>query len=131
MGPRVWSNSFLRDNWETDSINDCNLVSSFSNGTIPFLKPPATSFPDTVDDAGPRIQDRDGDTIQDEIDFCPDEKETWNKFQDRDGCPDIFPDQSRSVHDLDLDGIIDDQDMCPESPEDHDGDSDEDGCPDP
>lgn len=33
-------------------------------------------------------RDRDGDWILDERDSCPDEAETWNGFEDVDGCPD-------------------------------------------
>ena len=31
------------------------------------------------------------DGFDDELDSCPNEPETWNKFQDTDGCPDILP----------------------------------------
>ncbi|MCH6586259.1 MAG: thrombospondin, partial [Thaumarchaeota archaeon] len=75
--------------------------------------------------------DSDGDGINDEIDLCPNQKETYNKYNDDDGCPDIAPEQSRYKHDADLDGIIDDYDLCPLEPEDYDGDRDTDGCPDP
>ncbi len=33
--------------------------------------------------------DRDGDRIADERDKCPDEPETYNGFEDDDGCPDV------------------------------------------
>ena len=49
--------------------------------------------------------DTDGDGITDEIDLCPNEKESWNKYNDSDGCPDIIPEQSRYKHDDDLDNI--------------------------
>lgn len=65
--------------------------------------------------------DTDGDGIKDSQDFCPDEKEDFDGFQDNDGCPD--PDN-------DGDGISDDLDQCPDDPEDHDGFEDQDGCPD-
>lgn len=35
-----------------------------------------------------RLADRDGDGIPDAVDKCPDEPETFNGFQDDDGCPD-------------------------------------------
>ena len=57
--------------------------------------------------------------------------ETWNKYNDHDGCPDTAPEQQRFVHDDDLDDIINDDDLCPLDPEDYDGDRDHDGCPDP
>ena len=60
-----------------------------------------------------------------DIDECPTEKESWNKFEDDDGCPDTVPEQSRYKHDLDLDDIINDDDLCPAiAPEDYDGDRD-------
>ncbi|TVQ90109.1 MAG: hypothetical protein EA397_14260 [Deltaproteobacteria bacterium] len=36
------------------------------------------------------IGDRDGDGIADDIDQCPDEPETFNQYQDDDGCPDML-----------------------------------------
>jgi outer membrane protein OmpA-like peptidoglycan-associated protein len=36
----------------------------------------------------PNIGDRDGDGIKDDVDKCPDEPETYNGFNDDDGCPD-------------------------------------------
>src|SRR5690606_21850596 len=52
-----------------------------------------------------------------------DEPETYNGFEDEDGCPD--------VPDTDGDGVDDPKDKCPEEPEDTDGYEDTDGCPDP
>ena len=46
------------------------------------------------------------------VDACPNEKESWNKYNDHDGCPDIAPEQSRYKHDADLDDIINDEDIC-------------------
>ena len=69
----------------------------------------------------PRLPDRDGDGIPDELDRCPDLPEDKDGFQDEDGCPD--PDN-------DGDGIPDEADKCPKEPEDKDGFQDEDGCPD-
>jgi outer membrane protein OmpA-like peptidoglycan-associated protein/opacity protein-like surface antigen len=66
--------------------------------------------------------DRDDDGILNDADFCPDEAEDFDGFQDEDGCPD--PDN-------DGDGIIDARDQCPDEAEDMDGFQDEDGCPDP
>ena len=74
--------------------------------------------------------DFDNDGYYDAIDSCPNNPETWNKYNDHDGCPDIAPEQSRYKHDADLDGIIDEYDMCPLEAEDYDGDKDFDGCPD-
>jgi len=71
----------------------------------------------------PKPGDRDGDGYLDPEDQCPDEPETWNGYQDEDGCPDD--------PDTDGDGIPDSKDSCPIDPEDKDGYLDEDGCPEP
>ena len=67
-------------------------------------------------------RDRDGDTIADTADRCPDQPEDRNGRDDEDGCPDA---------DTDADGLLDVVDGCREQPEDRDGHEDEDGCPDP
>jgi outer membrane protein OmpA-like peptidoglycan-associated protein len=64
--------------------------------------------------------DRDGDGLLDQDDFCPDEPEDRDDFQDDDGCPD---------RDDDADGILDGDDACRLTPEDVDGHDDTDGCP--
>jgi outer membrane protein OmpA-like peptidoglycan-associated protein len=99
--------------------------------------------------------DCDGDGIPDSQDQCKCEAETYNGFQDEDGCPDDpdtdgdgIPDSKDSCVlipedkdgyldddgcpdvDNDLDGIPDVKDKCPNDPEDPDGFEDEDGCPD-
>jgi hypothetical protein len=79
---------------------------------------------------GNTVIDNDEDGVLDDVDSCPNEKETWNKYNDHDGCPDIAPEQSRYKHDADLDDIINEYDLCPLEPEDYDGDNDTDGCPD-
>jgi OOP family OmpA-OmpF porin len=70
----------------------------------------------------PRIEDADDDGIADADDRCPNEPETRNAFEDRDGCPDD-PDQ-------DGDGLGDAKDRCPWDPEDVNSIDDDDGCPD-
>ena len=35
--------------------------------------------------------DLDGDGYFDDEDGCPSEPETWNKYNDTDGCPDTLP----------------------------------------
>ena len=69
-----------------------------------------------------REGDRDGDGIADSSDRCPDVRETYNGFEDQDGCPDD--------PDTDKDGIPDSRDACMLEPEDQDGYLDDDGCPD-
>lgn len=65
--------------------------------------------------------DRDGDGIDDALDHCPDEPETFNTYLDEDGCPES---------DRDGDGIWDELDSCPDEPETFNGYQDQDGCPD-
>ena len=98
----------------------------------------------------PRIGDRDGDGIRDNIDQCPDEPEDLDGFQDEDGCPELdndndgIPDSKDRCPnvpgtwdnkgcptdaDKDGDGIPDSKDKCPDDPEDRDGWEDDDGCP--
>jgi OOP family OmpA-OmpF porin len=67
--------------------------------------------------------DRDGDGIADAFDQCPDKRESYNGFEDLDGCPDDA--------DSDADGVPDSRDACRMLPEDRDGYLDDDGCPDP
>ena len=99
----------------------------------------------------PRIGDRDGDGIRDNLDQCPDEPEDLDGFQDTDGCPELdndndgVPDSKDKCpnvpgtwdnkgcptdSDRDGDGIPDSKDKCPDDPEDLDGWQDQDGCPD-
>ncbi|RKH30621.1 OmpA family protein [Corallococcus sicarius] len=95
-------------------------------------------------------KDRDGDTVLDNVDKCPDQPEDKDGFQDEDGCPEMDNDLDGIVDgtdkcpneagplqnlgcpivDKDGDGINDDVDKCPLEPEDKDGFQDEDGCPD-
>jgi len=71
----------------------------------------------------PQPGDRDGDGYPDNEDECPDDPETFDGFQDEDGCPD--------EQDADGDGIPDIRDQCVLEPEDADGYLDTDGCPEP
>ena len=68
------------------------------------------------------VGDRDGDGIPDSDDACPDQPETWNGYDDNDGCPDD--------PDTDNDRVVDSHDHCLVDPEDRDGYLDDDGCPD-
>jgi outer membrane protein OmpA-like peptidoglycan-associated protein len=65
--------------------------------------------------------DRDRDTFPDGADFCPDEAEDMDGFEDDDGCPE--PDN-------DADGKADERDKCPLEPETFNNVDDDDGCPD-
>jgi outer membrane protein OmpA-like peptidoglycan-associated protein len=58
----------------------------------------------------------------DAADQCPQVAETFNDFQDADGCPDV-------ANDLDGDGVSDETDDCPREPEVVNGVRDWDGCP--
>jgi len=69
--------------------------------------------------------DTDGDGIVDVLDLCPTQAETFNGYQDDDGCPDTVP-----VADSDGDGIPDRVDSCPTQSETFNGYQDDDGCPD-
>jgi outer membrane protein OmpA-like peptidoglycan-associated protein len=69
----------------------------------------------------PKVLDRDGDGIPDDVDKCPNEPEDKDGFEDEDGCPDL---------DNDKDGIPDVADACPNEPETVNGVDDQDGCPD-
>jgi len=51
--------------------------------------------------------DRDGDGIVDLEDECPDQPETFDTFDDEDGCPEL---------DGDRDGVPFERDLCPEEP---------------
>ena len=46
----------------------------------------------------------DGDGIIDNLDKCPNQPETFNGIDDKDGCPD----DASSLSDIDRDGIADD-----------------------
>jgi hypothetical protein len=71
------------------------------------------------------VKDSDGDGIINTEDQCPRDGETFNSFQDTDGCPDVLPDT-----DKDDDNIIDTIDKCPTQTETMNGFEDSDGCPD-
>ncbi len=74
--------------------------------------------------------DLDGDGIPDSIDQCDFSPETFNGFQDEDGCPDPDPIGFVSdIQDMDGDGILDADDLCPTQPEIFNGIEDGDGCP--
>lgn len=98
--------------------------------------------------------DADWDSIEDNVDKCPDEREDRDGFEDDDGCPDYDNDKDNILdknddcpnkkedfdkfededgcpeEDNDKDGILDANDKCPLDAEDFDNDRDEDGCPD-
>jgi alkyl sulfatase BDS1-like metallo-beta-lactamase superfamily hydrolase len=76
--------------------------------------------------------DRDKDGILDDSDECPQIAETYNKFEDKDGCPDKVPEEVKAPYqfpDSDGDGIEDRKDKCVHLPENFNGYIDHDGCP--
>ncbi len=89
-----------------------------------MLKPATTGKPG----AGGKVKDSDGDGIPDTSDACPTQMETFNGYQDTDGCPDTAP--VTTSPDTDADGIPDDKDACPTQKETVNGYEDGDGCPD-
>jgi outer membrane protein OmpA-like peptidoglycan-associated protein len=68
------------------------------------------------------VGDRDGDTVLDPDDQCPDQARGDHPDPARAGCP---------AGDRDNDHITDDVDRCPDEAEDADNFEDADGCPDP
>ena len=54
------------------------------------------------------IRDKDGDGILDNVDKCPNEPETKNGFEDKDGCPDTIPDAVKKFSGV-IEGIYFDQ----------------------
>lgn len=97
-------------------------------------------------------RDTDGDGILDLDDACVTVPETFNDFQDQDGCPEydkdgdgfwnlpdqdacpdvpgVAPDGCPADVDTDGDGILDPDDQCVTEPETKNGFQDADGCPD-
>lgn len=67
---------------------------------------------DKIGDACDPCDDRDFDKdgIKNCLDKCPNDPETYNQYQDDDGCPDEKP---KEAIDTDKDGITDDRDNCP------------------
>jgi outer membrane protein OmpA-like peptidoglycan-associated protein len=111
---------------------------------------------DCEEEMGARPGDQDGDGIADRVDKCIDVAETWNGFEDDDGCPDdpdsdgdgipdsvdvcilrkedkdrYLDDDGCPEFDNDGDGVPDAIDKCPTVAEDPDGFEDDDGCPEP
>ncbi|MFQ5440760.1 MAG: thrombospondin type 3 repeat-containing protein, partial [Nitrosopumilaceae archaeon] len=76
-------------------------------------------------------RDYDKDGIVDSSDKCPLRSETYNQFQDFDGCPDSISEEivPFEAPDMDSDGIEDRLDSCPNEPETINDYLDKDGCP--
>lgn len=123
---------------------DFRLLANVSYRRRPKEKPPCPYGPDSEDidgyqdDDACEDPDNDDDGIADDIDMCPNEKETFNGDKDDDGCPEDPRLKNREplpelevVDDKDGDGIEGRDDLCPDKPEDKDGHADLDGCPDP
>ena len=71
------------------------------------------------EEARAKPNDRDGDRVIDEEDFCPDVYGEMPR-----GCPTVC------VDDDDADGLMNPEDQCPQQPETRNGYQDGDGCPD-
>jgi len=104
QGNKITTQNVFRANYDSLAQND--VVYSQYNGL-------STTIPDT-----------DGDGFLDNVDGCINQPETFNGFEDDDGCPDSIP------IDTDGDGIPDDVDECSTEPETFNGFQDSDGCPD-
>ena len=100
------------------------LFSAFSILVFSFTLSSDVSF--SVSD-----RDYDKDGILDEFDECPLRSETYNQFQDFDGCPDLVVEDVKEfqVPDADGDGIEDRKDQCVNEPETINDYLDYDGCP--
>ena len=111
----VMQPSSALDSWDAQ-IGLAGLEVVLHDTHQPAPPPPPSAAVET-----PKVSDRDGDGIPDDLDKCPDDPEDKDGFEDEDGCPD--PDN-------DKDGIPDASDACPNEPETVNGFQDEDGCPD-
>ena len=61
-------------------------------GTRPFVKGATGQTTRSADTgSGSDSSDRDNDGVPNGFDMCPEDRETWNSFQDDDGCPDEVP----------------------------------------
>ena len=81
----------------------------------------------------PILSDSDQDGISNAVDLCPNVSETYNNFEDADGCPDYVDTVelfSYSLPDNDNDGVDDRWDQCLDESENYNGFADTDGCPD-
>jgi len=121
----VGSGSMIFIHWKGDSRLSVNLRTAEVNIPQQNLK---VYSPIPQPSVQPSIQispDSDGDGILDNVDNCRYEAETYNDYNDRDGCPDTKP-----LADSDEDGILDKHDLCDYQPETFNGYLDTDGCPD-
>ena len=81
---------------DEDAISWTDTINIFiSFGSPPIVIPPTNVTVTGGAGAGagvssPTIPDSDGDGFLDNEDQCPNEPETFNNFQDLDGCPDFF-----------------------------------------
>lgn len=75
-------------------IDEYGCPPDSDNDTVPDYLDLCPNEGGRVDKNGCPIKplDSDGDTIVDDIDQCPYEPETFNGYQDEDGCPDSDPD---------------------------------------
>ena len=80
-------NNYCKYGWEYEGVKDCDVPIQFYttkrgglNVELDYKVGVNITFPDT-----------DGDGITDNLDACINEKETFNDFEDEDGCPDTPP----------------------------------------
>lgn len=140
------SESNLEATWGSSSGSTFLKSEMYADMTFNFIHPTAGSFSGSVDmyDESKKVvgqygsisrtldattdPDSDGDGIPDGSDQCPTQAETFNGYQDGDGCPDT--EQVTGDPDNDGDSIPDSEDQCPSDPETFNGYEDTDGCPD-
>lgn len=108
--------------WDCDDVDQTRspgLPEDCSNG-IDNDCDGALDGDDTDCGATPAGNDPDGDGILNGNDYCPNKAETFNGYDDEDGCPEF---------DHDSDGIPTAYDKCPEEPGAISADPEQTGCP--
>src|SRR5262249_31248382 len=101
------------------AFGELSLIAGVEKGLIAGVGTP--NFRATIGIGwAPRLHDKDGDGIPDDVDQCPELAEDTDGFRDADGCPD---------GDNDDDGIPDAEDACPNQPGPENPDPKLNGCP--
>ena len=78
---------------DTDGFEDENGCPDPDNDQdgVPDIEDECINEPGSKENHGCPDPDKDGDGIPDRLDKCPDKPETYNGYQDEDGCPDTVP----------------------------------------